>query len=200
MELISHGAEAKVYREGPRIFKTRVAKSYRHPEIDKRLRGARMRREEKVLNELDKMGFSSPRVLSRDDATCTLVLEHITGPTMREVLDTDPERYGTLIGRILAMMHNRHIVHGDVTTSNMIANEDTVYFIDFGLSKFSEKIEDKASDLHLLDRAVASAHHKHYDAVMDAVFVSYREISREAAVISKRFEEIQLRGRNKKKG
>src|SRR4030042_1167648 len=48
-----------------------------------------------------------------------------------------------------------HIINGDLTTSNMILNPDNkLYFIDFGLSFHSNKIEDKAVDLHLLKQAL----------------------------------------------
>ncbi len=68
------------------------------------------------------------------------------------------------IGNLIGKMHNQNIIHGDLTTSNMIvnSNEKKIYFIDFGLSFFSEKIEDKAVDLHLLKRALESKHLKKY--------------------------------------
>ena len=47
-QVIGHGAEAVIYREKDSVVKDRISKSYRHPEIDFKLRKFRTRREAKV--------------------------------------------------------------------------------------------------------------------------------------------------------
>ena len=66
------------------------------------------------------------------------------------------------IGAALADMHCAEVVHGDLTTSNMMlrprgAGHELV-LIDFGLSSMSTFWEDKAVDLYVLERAFASTH------------------------------------------
>ena len=45
----------------------------------------------------------------------------------------------------------------------MIIKENKIYFIDFGLSFFSSRIEDRAVDLHLVKEALQSTHHEYYE-------------------------------------
>lgn len=70
-----------------------------------------------------------------------------------------PQVHTTLVNLIansVAEMHSKGVIHGDLTTSNMMirvnANDEIadLYLIDFGLSQFSNKIEDKAVDLYVL--------------------------------------------------
>ncbi len=96
-------------------------------------------------------------------------------------------------------MHNKDIIHGDLTTSNMIYYNYKVYFIDFGLSFFSEKTEDKAVDLHLLRQAIDSKHYKVYEKAFYLILKGYISKAKSSKEIIKRFEIVELRGRNKAK-
>lgn len=53
---------------------------------------------------------------------------------------------------------NSGVIHGDLTTSNMIYKDDQIYLIDFGLSYVKTSIEDRAVDLYVLERAFISTH------------------------------------------
>jgi TP53 regulating kinase-like protein len=66
----------------------------------------------------------------------------------------------TGIGVVLARMHDLDIVHGDLTTSNMILKASTleIFIIDFGLGMLKPTIEDKGVDLYVLERAFLSTH------------------------------------------
>src|SRR3989338_6709944 len=74
-----------------------------------------------------------------------------------------------VIGKNIALLHQQEIIHGDLTTSNMILKGEEVYFIDFGLSFIDPKAEHKAVDLHLLRQALESKHYKHYESSFRAV-------------------------------
>jgi TP53 regulating kinase-like protein len=50
------------------------------------------------------------------------------------------------------------VIHGDLTTSNMIYKDGQIYLIDFGLSYVKNSIEDRAVDLYVLERAFISTH------------------------------------------
>jgi TP53 regulating kinase and related kinases len=64
----------------------------------------------------------------------------------------DIKNLATDIGKGIANMHDLNIVHGDLTTSNMIYKSGIIYWIDFGLSCQSTNIEEKAVDLYVLER------------------------------------------------
>ena len=200
MQLIAQGAEARIFLDGKNIIKERVPKTYRHPEIDAQLRGSRTRREAKVLETLTKAGFASPKVVSMDDKSGKMVIELIEGEKLRDLIAQDAGSFGKAVGRLLGELHNLGIVHGDPTTSNMIVRDGQVHLIDFGLSQFSEKAEDRAVDLHLLDRAVESAHHQIHITVMKAANSSYLSTAKEGAETMKRLESVRKTGRNKLKG
>jgi Kae1-associated kinase Bud32 len=63
------------------------------------------------------------------------------------------------IGQAVGKLHGLNIVHGDLTTSNMILKEGKdLVMIDYGLSGMSSSVEDKAVDLYVLSRAISSTH------------------------------------------
>lgn len=200
---IAQGAEAVLYQDDSRIVKERTVKLYRLPEIDERLRGFRTRREAKVLQKLAEAAFPAPRLLELSEKNKTLVMEWIPGKPVRDILlGRRMSSFSALakeIGELVGQLHAQHIIHGDLTTSNMILHDEKkqVFFIDFGLSFFSEKAEDKAVDLFLLERALESTHYALCPAIWDEVVVGYKTYA-EAAAVLERLEEVRRRGRNKK--
>jgi Kae1-associated kinase Bud32 len=148
MKLISQGAEARLYRDGDRVLKQRIAKSYRLPVLDLQLRKQRTRSEAKLLQ---KAAGIAPKLLSVDEQTMTLTLEYLDGKLLKDVLDafSSQERHNVLLllGKHIARLHQQHIIHGDLTTSNILVCQHTPYLIDFGLGFISLKPEDKAVDL-----------------------------------------------------
>ena len=167
--LIAQGAEAKLYLDGNRIIKDRIRKSYRISEIDEKLRSSRTRREEKILSKLAAINFPAPKSIECDGKEI-LVMEAVKGPKLRDILEKDD--YSKLcreLGEKIAVMHNNAMIHGDLTTSNMLLEEKTrkIFFIDFGLSFFSHKVEDMAVDLHLLKQALESKHFKFWGNFFD---------------------------------
>ncbi len=164
MKLIAQGAEAKIFKKKASILKERIKKSYRLPQIDQRLRKTRTRSEAKILRKAGKI-INVPKVLSVDDKKMRLELEHINGVKVRDLLDRDNEKLKRKvcrdIGKSIKKLHQNDIIHGDLTTSNMIWN-DKLYLIDFGLGKISIRLEDKAVDIHLLKECFKSKHHVHW--------------------------------------
>ncbi len=194
MKELSSGAEAIIYETDEGICKDRITKSYRISEIDEKLRISRTNREAKVLKKLQDAQFPAPKLIHKEKTTITM--EKITGTVLKEVLEEDPEGFGTQIGKLLAQLHDMDIVHGDLTTSNMILG-DTLHFIDFGLSSFSKRIEDKAVDLHLIQHALESKHHTCFKTCFTALLEAYAAYSIHAKSVIKRLEIVELRGRNK---
>ncbi len=196
MKLISQGAEAKIYEENKQIVKSRTTKSYRLPEIDDKLRKFRTRRETKILEKLTALNFPSPKVISSTDKEMKITMEKIPGEKLRDVLNKENcKAYGKEMGEKIAVLHDNEIVHGDLTTSNMIFN-DEIHFIDFGLSFFSNKNEDYAVDLHVLHQILESYHNELWEDCFKAVLEGYKK-KKSASQVLKRLEQVEKRGRYK---
>lgn len=201
MQKIGQGAEAVLYRDANRVIKERLSKGYRISQIDESLRRFRTRREAKILTRLEGLQFPAPRLQEFSDKRMSIAMDFLPGEKLRDVIEAnDFQQFARQIGTGISELHQNNIVHGDLTTSNMIVEPDTnkINFVDFGLSFFSNKIEDKAVDLFLLNRALESRHYSIYPKVFDSVVESYRESYPGAEDVLKRFEEVRRRGRNKK--
>ncbi len=197
MKKIAQGAEAVIHSDGKQILKHRIKRTYRHPDIDVSLRKFRTRREAKVLEKLRDIGFPAPKLHRMSDEEMTIHMEHIKGEPVKNVLEKDYKAISKEIGEKVAKLHEHNIIHNDLTTSNMIYNKG-IYFIDFGLSFFSEREEDKAVDLHLLKRALDSKHPEICEECFAEVLKGYKKYPEHKKVIE-RLKIVEARGRNKHK-
>ena len=199
---IAQGAEAVLHRDNTHIIKERLSKSYRLPQLDESLRQFRTRREAKILGKLQEMNFPAPHLQEFCDKRMSIVMDFVPGETLKDVLMAGDsfQELAREIGEKIGKLHQAHIIHGDLTTSNMIQHQETgeIHFLDFGLSSFSEKTEDKAVDLFLLDRALESTHYQQYPSLFEKVIEGYKEVYPEAGAVLERFEQVKRRGRNKK--
>ncbi|MFC1648729.1 KEOPS complex kinase/ATPase Bud32 [Nanoarchaeota archaeon] len=197
MKELCRGAEAVISKDKDKIVKKRVPKGYRLKQLDDSIRSSRTRRESKVIEKLSQLGLPVPKLIQSDGKE-TIEMEFVSGERLADCLDKDNQKELMMrVGEIVAVIHNNGIVHGDLTTSNMISSED-VYFIDFGLSFFSEKIEDKAVDIHLLKQALDA---KHYQIAEDS-FQSFKKgykKSKDFSKVLERLEKVEARGRYKGK-
>lgn len=198
---IAQGAEAVIWLDGNKIVKERIKKLYRHPEIDKRIRQKTTRQEAKLLERAAKE-VPAPKLLKSCDKAMVIEMEFIEGKKLRDMVEsmTEKERKDIFkrVGKKVAKLHNINVIHGDLTTSNMILREK-VYFIDFGLGFVSSKVEDKAVDLHLLKQALQSRHHRHFEECFGAVMNGYREEIKDFNAVEKRMKKVEERGRYKEK-
>ena len=202
MELIKRGAEAEIYVSQLRgkkvVVKRRVPKSYRLPQIDKRLREARTKLEAKLISEARRYGVSTPIIYDVDISENQIIMDYIEGVRIKEKLqqvdDDSQKSLCTKIGKSLGKLHKNHLIHGDLTTSNMILKEDKIYFIDFSLGGKSKEIESKGVDLHLLSEAFESTHSEIFDK-FEYVLEGYKAEYNEAEDVIKKVKEIEKRGR-----
>jgi Kae1-associated kinase Bud32 len=198
MKLIAQGAESKIYLDKGNILKERFKKSYRISQLDDKLRKARTKREAKVLEKLSKLNFPVPELISSNGED-KIKISYIQGKLLKDILNR--KNYSPLskeIGIKIALMHNEHIIHGDLTTSNMIIS-DGLFIIDFGLSFFSHKIEDKAVDLHLLKEALESKHSQIWERCFREVLSGYEVNAKNSKEIIERLKIVEKRGRYKNK-
>ena len=130
-------------------------------------------------------------------------MEHISGQRIKEFLmnanKKDIERVCIEIGRLIGKLHSNGIVHGDLTTSNMILDNDKIYFIDFGLGEFTRRIEDFGVDLNLLDEALKSTHFKVSDFGWKTIIKGYKQEYSDAEKVLKQIEKIEKRARYMKR-
>lgn len=178
-------------------MKHRVPKRYRNRQLDESLRKARLRMEVKLMTEARGLGLAVPIIYDIDVEENRLVLEYIEGPTVKEVLQRkldDPPKICRQVGEIAAKLHAGDIVHGDLTTSNMICRGGRINLIDFSLGEKSSSAESKGVDLHLLKEALTSAHSDMPD-LFDHVAAGYRKKYAGAKDVLLKVEDIESRGR-----
>ena len=116
------------------------------------------------------------------------------------MIENDHLGFGKLLGELIGKLHAADIIHGDLTTSNVISIDRSLHLIDFGLSQFSLKIEDKSVELNLLLRALESKHPQVASEIFEQVIMAYLTTYSEGNVVVDRFEnKVLKRGRNKGK-
>ncbi len=199
MELIKKGAEAELYRimynGRPAVLKRRIPKRYRVPILDERIRKTRTRREARLLDRARRAGVLTPEVYSVDDRRMEIIMEYVPGERAKEyLLRTGDASLMKEIGENIARLHSSGIVHGDLTTSNIILTERGLYFIDFGLGAVSHSIEDFAVDLVCFEKSFIATHSDIAEDGWAALADGYSSFS-EAPRVWKRFEEVKRRAR-----
>jgi Kae1-associated kinase Bud32 len=203
MHIIQRGAEAVLYleeREGRKVLvKDRVPKGYRLKELDENLRVQRTRREGSLLLKARRAGVSTPHILEAGESR--LVMEWIKGEKIKDTLNgmLKPQRMQiySLIGESIARLHSNGIIHGDLTTSNMIFKDDRLYIIDFGLGKVSGKAEDQAVDLYLLHEALKSTHLRLLEEAWKGILNAYKQNYAKSIEVLNRLTKIENRRRYK---
>ena len=197
-EAFFKGAEAELILKKDSVIKKRVKKGYRISEIDIRLRKSRTKREAKVLEKCILLGLNVPKLVYSDEEEFELGIERIKGKPLKDVLGKGNfSDFSDQIAYFLTKIHDAGIIHHDLTTSNMIAVRKRLFFIDFGLSFFSHKPEDKAVDLHLLERALESKHPSLAKEMFKEIIAGYKPKGKKEIIA--RLRIVQARGRNKAK-
>lgn len=187
------GAEATVEILEDRVLKRREPKEYRNRELDERLRKERTDEELKNLERARKYGVNAPEAEKTSESE--LELEKIDGRPLKEKISEEPELLKD-VGRNVAKMHSADVIHGDLTTSNVLHTGEKVYLIDFGLSNVSERIEDKAVDIHLLKQVLNTSHPEIAEKAWEEFVSGYSEYD-ESGKVLERLEEVESRGRYK---
>ncbi|KAI6096722.1 kinase-like domain-containing protein [Pisolithus sp. B1] len=212
----------------PVLLKYRFNKRYRHPSLDASLTRQRIAGEARALMRCLRSGVNVPGVRMVDTTDGVLGLEWIEGQPVRVLLpggseevqnsdgtegvgpntcgDTALAELGVerddlldMIGVEIAKMHLADVIHGDLTTSNMMLRRRSkdLVLIDFGLAYHSTLVEDKAVDLYVLERAFASTH-PDAEPLFSSVLASYeKRLGKHWPAIKKRLNDVRLRGRKR---
>jgi len=200
MEIIAKGAEAIIFnKESDLVIKRRIEKGYRIKQIDDKLRKLRTRQEARLLEKAATVA-NVPKVISVDEKTKEVTIEFLHGQKLSETLnDLEKEKQEEIckkIGEQIAKLHDKDIIHGDLTTSNMILKDDKVFFIDFGLGFHSKREEDKAVDLHLIKQALEAKHFQNSEMLFFKLLEGY-QTSENADPILHQLVKVEARGRYK---
>lgn len=191
MAVEKRGAEAVVLIDDDQTVKVRPKKDYRIKELDERLRSERTRAEAKIMSEARRLGIPTPIIY--DVGRFDLVMETIHGEPLKDVIDADLARKaGVLVGKL----HAGGIIHGDLTTSNMLVRGGRIYLIDFGLAFWDEMLEARGVDVHVFYQTLVSSHRGH-EKLMNAFAEGYRSSFTGADEVLERVREIEYRGRYK---
>ena len=201
--IIYKGAEAEIsiekYKEIKAIQKKRIPKSYRIKQIDDYLISYRTKEEVKLISEVRKCGVCVPLIYDVDLKNGIILMEYLDGKRVKDVLNNlnEKERKSLCleIGKKIAMFHNNDIIHGDITTSNMIVSNNKINFIDFGLGEKNNEIEAKGVDLHVLMEAIESTHSQFSDCFNHVLEGYKKELKNDADQVVKKVYEIVKRGR-----
>jgi len=199
--LIKRGAEAEIFLSEwmgrKAIIKRRVRKNYRIREIDEELRRQRTKKEALLMAEVRKAGASVPIIYDVDLLDMKITMQYLDGKRIKDCIDDmdsrEQRKTCRKIGEGIARIHKSGIVHGDITTSNLILWRDKIYFIDFGLGEKSNEREKQGVDLHLLMEAFKAAHEN--QELFNWVFDAYEKNFEWAGEVRKKVEEIAGRGR-----
>lgn len=202
MQLIKEGAEARLYktRIGGKtvLVKERVRKDYRRAELDDAIRKQRTRREEKLLRTAERLGIKVPGVIKVDGTKITM--EFVEGKTLKQALGEKNIAACREAGKIIGKMHSHNLIHGDLTTSNIIVQGKgrgkKVFFIDFGLGFTSSKTEDKAVDLLNLKKTLEASHSRLFRKAWENIVKGYLQAFPKKEVIWQ-IEKVEKRVRYK---
>jgi len=220
---IAQGAEAVIYRAERAIVKDRIKKSYRISALDTNIRLSRTKNEAKLLTAARRAGVLTPQILEVSETI--IKMENIEGELVKETLSKPASsdinasktninckagkasKLAYNIGQNIAKLHSAGIVHGDLTTSNMIVRNNEaepassditrakgeLVIIDFGLGFFSKRQEDYAQDLAVLKEALKSTHYEIFDSLWKNIISGYKW--QDSNNVFKVLESIEKRGR-----
>jgi TP53 regulating kinase-like protein len=214
LKVIKQGAEAKLYvgtyNEKQCLIKERFVKNYRLQELDKTLTKQRIKAEQKTIKRCEDAQIKVPAIFNVDFNERKIYMEYFDKAiTAKDYIvqihanETKLDELCKRIGQIIGKFHFNNIIHGDLTTSNMLierkAENDDDYdliMIDFGLSSYSTNNEDKGVDLYVLERALLSTHST-LPHLFEKILVHYKEANKNSAETIKRFEDVRARGRKR---
>ena len=204
--LLKKGAEASLFLatwHGKRVVvKTRLPKKYRPEKLDLTIRNYRTIHEPQLMHEAKKVGVPTPTIYMVDVANAAITMAFVEGKQVKQVLDAlskvERQELCVKIGELIGKLHTHGVIHGDLTTSNMILSaENGMFLVDFGLGDKTTELEARGVDLHLLKRALQSTHYHFADECFTSVIKGYAaSVGADATEkILDKIKEIEKRGR-----
>jgi TP53 regulating kinase-like protein len=205
-KLLKKGAEASLFltewHGRKAIIKVRIPKKYRPIALDEQIRNYRTIHEPQLMHEAKVAGVPTPLIYMVNVPDSTIIMEFIEGQQVKQLLNkvakADRHAVCVQIGESTAQLHRQGLIHGDLTTSNMIqTTSGKIYFVDFGLGEKNIELEAKGVDLHLLKRALQSTHYQFWEECFKSVLCGYTSVCgvEIAEKVYEKIREIERRGR-----
>ncbi len=206
MKPMKRGAEAELYLTEflgrKAILKRRISKHYRIKELDTRIRKERTRAEARIIHRSKMAGVRTPIIYDIDMQNMEITMEYLDLPRVKDEIErldsNEKRRLAEAIGHTVAKLHSQGIVHGDLTTSNMLIYGEEIALIDFGLAELTKENERMASDLRVLKEGWRSAHYRD-EPLVDIIFSSYASSWKEGHDVLRILEKAEKRRRYVKK-
>lgn len=232
LTVVSQGAEALVFstdmhpyldEKRKLVVKYRPPKPYRHPKIDTMITKSRTIGEAKFMAKLARVSIAAPSLVLIDAPNGIIWMESVgemlpNGSVSslknylwyleqndKDCISSEVESLLRETGLVIGRLHMNDMVHGDLTSSNIILQEGKAFLIDFGLSSYSSLAEDKAVDLYVMERAVLSTHSDFADTYNGWLLEGYKqELCKAFAGVGgkkkhdetiKKLKDVRLRGR-----
>jgi TP53 regulating kinase and related kinases len=197
--ILRKGGEADIYLTSwygnKAISKVRKVKPYRQNSLDYEIRRRRTIREASMLSVTKSIGVKTPFVYFVDPVSAEIIMEFIEGESVKEKMNQD---VALQMGKIAGLLHINNIIHNDLTTSNFLkVGENQLVLLDFGLSLFSDKLEDKAVDLRLVKEVLYSAYVSICHPSFSKFLIGYSSVVGQKQMQStlRKVVEIEHRGR-----
>ena len=201
MKLFKKGAEADLYKttwqNSKAILKIRKVKNYRNPSLDSRIRKQRTIKESQMISFVKSFGIPTPLIFFVNLKTTSILMQDIPGKPVHDLPESKIIELSKEIGKLVGKLHKNGVMHGDLTTSNFIFFQKTVFVIDFGLSQNTIKPEDHAVDLRLIKEILNSAHAKIMLSSWKNFLCGYKSVVGNSyyTKITKLVSDIESRGR-----
>lgn len=219
-EVIHHCAESTIMVlpgipelgiDKPVVLKYRLPKRYRIKELEETLSKTRIKQEVANLAKARRLGVLTPEVYHVDYENKVIYMEHLGHfITLKRYIselvlnEANTEHFVNILrnsGRACALLHNGGVIHGDLTSSNIMLNPETaeVYYIDFGLSFASQNTEDKAVDLYVFEKSLLCEKNSQslLGLLAEQFYLGYGEMSQGFEQVFNRLQKVKLRGRKK---
>jgi TP53 regulating kinase-like protein len=203
--LLKKGAEASLFLaswHGRKVIvKARLPKQYRPAELDAKIRSYRTTHEPQLMHEAKKAGVPTPTIFLVDTKNSVITMEFVEGKQVKQVLPCvsrkEQQELCCRIGVLIGKMHRHGVVHGDLTTSNMIlTDENKIFLVDFGLGEKTSELEARGVDLHLMKRALQSTHYHFAEDCFKHVLKGYSSVlGVDSEKVFEKIREIERRGR-----
>lgn len=203
--LLYKGAEADVIRAKwcgiDAVYKVRKVLPYRLAVLDSEIRRQRTIHEAEMISSAKRAGVGTPYLYFVDPANATLVMEFVEGHRMKDLVSSarrdDVAALFEQLGADTARLHLTGIMHGDLTTANVVKRGGGLVFLDFGLSVHSSRVEDHAVDLRLIKETIVGAHSSIAAPALDSLFKGYERVAGRvrAKAVFKQLRAIERRGR-----
>ena len=196
-KLIKKGAEADIFLISwygrKAISKIRNPKQYRNKYLDENIRKKRTLHEANMISAVKSVDVKTPSLLFLDPVKAEIIMDYIDGHNVKDIMSS---QLALDMGKYTSLLHNNNIVHGDLTTSNFIRSGNDLVIIDFGLSFFSDRIEDRAVDFRLIKEILSSAHIEIFDQAYQNFITGYsNNTNNNMKKILRVVSEIEKRGR-----